>query len=183
MTRWLWVVVVVAACGSKKQDDPGTGTGTGTGSAAPVDTSSWSQRELASLGVEAFSFPATIKLPPGAETQTTALYGNDGARIGVVAYVDLPGGVRVNLAERAKNAVNDPDMLLQFMRSKGTLVVDRREPTWFMIAVETDQGIELQGQFWAVRPGISCSTQKPVTADQLAQVTAMCATFAPGLRP
>src|SRR5687768_15319949 len=133
-----------AACSSKKSD-PGTGSGSGV--VAPVDSTGWSQRDLGSLGVEAFSFPATVKLPPGAETQTAALYGGDGQRIGVVAYIDLPGGVRVNLAERAKNAVNDPELLLAYMRSKGKLVVDRREPTWFMLAVETANGIELQGQF------------------------------------
>jgi hypothetical protein len=176
--RWVCVVVLALAACSSKKDDPGKGTGAGTGSAAPVDTTSWSERDISKLGVEAFSFPATIKLPPAAETQTAALYGDDGTRIGVVAYVDLPGGVRVNIAERAKNAVNDADLLLKYMRSKGQLVVDRREPTWFMIAVDTGNGIELQGQFWAVRPGISCSTQKPVTGDQLEMVTALCATFA-----
>ena len=173
VTRAILLTIVLAAC-SSKTSDPGTGTGSG----AVVDTSGWSQRDVSALGIEGFSFPATIRLPPGAETQTAALFGGDGARIGVVAYIDLPGGVRVNLAERAKNAVNDPEMLLTFMRSKGKVVMDRREPTWFMLAIETPNGYELQGQFWAVKPGVSCSTRRPVTHDQLQLVTAMCATFA-----
>ena len=110
--------------------------------------------------------------------RSSALFDGSGGQIGVVAYVDLPGGVRVMLAERAKNAVNDPELLKKFLASSGKIIVDRREPTWFMVAVERDDGIAMQGEFWAVSPGIGCATEKPVTRAQLEYVMALCATFA-----
>lgn len=180
-------LLALAACSKKAAPQKGSGFvgsgsgGSGTaGAGAPVDTSAWSARDLGTLGMEAFSFAGTIKLPPGAETQTTALFGSDGTtKIGVVAYVDLPGGVRVNIAERDKNSVNDPEVVRSYLRTHGALVFERKQPTWYMIAVDTGHGLEIQGQFWAVPPGLSCSTQRPVSLDQAELVTAMCASFAP----
>jgi len=182
------VLLALAACGKRSgtHDDKGSGfTGSASGSAtagagAPVDTSAWAARGLDTLGMEAFSFAGTIKLPPGAETQTTALFGGDGTtKLGVVAYVDLAGGVRVNIAERDKSSVNDPEVVRSYLQTHGTLVFERKQPTWYMLAVDTGHGLEIQGQFWAVPPGISCSTQRPVSLDQAELVTAICASFAP----
>lgn len=181
------LLVSAAACSKKAGSDKGAGfsgsgsaaSSGGTGSSAPVDTAKWSDRDLSSLGVEDFSFPGTIKLPPGAETQTTALYGGDGTeKIGVVAYVDLPSGTRVNIAERDKHAVNDPEVVRTYLQTHGKLVFERAQPTWYMVAVDTGHGLEIQGQFWAVPPGISCSTQRPVSLADADLVTAMCSSFA-----
>jgi hypothetical protein len=149
--------------------------------AAPtgLDTSGWEVRELASLGEEPFSFAATIRVPPGSKSKSFATTAG-GEEAGVMAYLDLEDGTRVIVSERSPNAPDDPEMLKGILGSTGKVVVDRRGPTWYLVGVDQGAGgIAVQGDSWAVRPGISCATEKPLDGSKgIERVLSICTSLA-----
>ena len=143
--------------------------------AAPmkVDTSKWETKSLSSLGKQPFSFKASLKLPPKSKS-TSATYSVGGKPGGTMANVDLPNGVRVILMERSPNAMNDPAMTAQVLAMTGKVLEVRKGATSYMIFVEQDQGLVIQGATWAVMPGLDCATEKALTMPQAEEVTAIC---------
>jgi len=98
-----------------------------------------------------------------------------------MAYVDLSDGMRLIVSERSANAPDDPQLLKQILASTGTIVVDRSGPSWYLVGVDQGAGgIAVQGESWAVRPGISCATEQPLRQqEQIEMVIAFCTSLAP----
>jgi hypothetical protein len=140
---------------------------------------SWEVRDLAAFGTVPFSFQGTLRVPRGAKTRTATVHDADGKQTGMMAYVDLPDGVKVMLIERSANSTDDPGMLKEMLASTGKVVLDRREASWYMLAIEREDGIAVQGATWGARPGLSCGTEQPITAAQIDEIVRICSSLQP----
>jgi hypothetical protein len=145
---------------------------------AIVVPAGWETRSLDKLGEEPFAGSGVISVPPKTKTQTFATTAG-GKASDPMAYLDLPDGVRVMLMRRAPTAPDDGGMVKQLLASTGKLIIDRKTPTWFFFAIERADGIAVQGDFWAVRPGLNCGTEKTLTRAQVDEVLAVCGSLRP----
>jgi hypothetical protein len=136
-----------------------------------IDTSAWETKKLSELGKEPFGFAGVLQVPPGTKTTSAR------TSAGPLAYLDLPSGARMMLMERAPNASDDPSAVEQVLKLTGKVILKKREKTWFMLAIERDDGIAITGASWGVRPGLDCGTEQPITRPQVEEAIAICSSL------
>jgi hypothetical protein len=142
--------------------------------AITIDTLHWKKKTLSTLGKERFSFQGSILLPPKSKSKTVRT-DPIGKRPGdVLAYIDLASGARVMLMERAPNAFRDPTMLAQLLAKTGEVLEVRKNETSYMIFVQQEQGLVIQGANWVMAPGFDCASEKPLTLAQAEEITVIC---------
>jgi hypothetical protein len=144
-----------------------------------VDTSQWKRTRLSKLGKAKLPFDGSISIPPGAKTKLEELHTSDGKSAGQMAFVTLPDRLEVMLGIRSSISQKDPTMLKQLLAAQGPFLIDREQPTGYMLVQKRDDGYVIQGASWPVEPGLDCATQDALTLDQLAETLAICDSFGP----
>lgn len=194
-----WWLVIVAACGKPDSGDspanrparepsttpappppppPAAPKETDEPAVPKVDTTAWNTVRISKLGTDKFAFDGTLRVPPGTKTSTTGVYTSDKKLTGLMAYVTLPGGVKLMMSQRTRESEKDPTMLKSLIASQGPFVIDRRTPTGYMLVLRRDDGFVVQGAMWPVEPGLDCATEDALTLPQLAETLAVCDSFA-----
>jgi hypothetical protein len=71
----------------------------------------------------------------------------------------------------------DPTMLEQLLEEQGPFVIDRQQPTGYMLVLKREDGYVVQGAMWPVEPGLDCATKDALTLDHLAETLAIFDSF------
>jgi hypothetical protein len=149
-----------------------------SGEVKPPATNKWKKVTLSALKKAAFTFNGTFKVPPGTKIEDGR--ASSGTETFGMVTLTLATGEHVLLMERAANAPTESKRFRALFAQMGqTIKLEREGPTWFVLGMERESKFALQGESWAVRPGLSCGVKETIDHATFERVTAICISLEP----